>query len=338
MTHEAKDADVSHEELKKREISAWLEFAYETNLKTRFLFHAINGLAAHHHQLSSLGMDRSGVDIFPVTGLCCRPSMSMESFVQHTARGGAIEQWLLKAWIVEIYQLWEDRYRKDFCDLAGIRDTNPGVIRPQMDPLGDLRLIRNDLVHGAKPKADESARCTVLRWFKKGEKIGLGLHHVLDFINQMNWLGSVSLPDGRHSMWDWNFLHGGQPDPDPRIVSVRPQIFETAESKAQLRASVVFRDGVFGGIVFPMPAALVKTLTPAWSKLQPTQRGDRLLLSPPSGWIIADAKDLYQELLAPDGQKIPGGTRGPVMWTRSVDPEHKKAVELERPAAGTPSP
>ena len=63
-------------------IRPWQEFAYETNLQTRWLFHTLTGLKLHRHQHFSEFEDGPGVDTHPNTGLCCVVTMPMESFNQ----------------------------------------------------------------------------------------------------------------------------------------------------------------------------------------------------------------------------------------------------------------
>ena len=99
-------------------------------------------------------------------------------------REGEAEQLAFKAWVEETYNIvWESDLRNAIKASFAAND----AIRPRADPLGDLRLIRNDLVHGAGiASAQRTGKCTVLRWFEPGDPMILTMGHVLDFLNHMS--------------------------------------------------------------------------------------------------------------------------------------------------------
>lgn len=172
-----------------------------------------------------------------------------EPLFTRTATNGPIEQTLLRGYIVDIFGLWERRYRNH---LKRAFDHIPGSIRPRQDVLGDMRLIRNDLLHSDVSQRNESASCKTLRWFKEGEPMRMRLWHIFDFLNQMGWLHADSVAaigDGseyKSSAWI-PIKRDREPDePAPALVSVRPLVDEGREDLHRYGVSVVFEDCVFG--------------------------------------------------------------------------------------------
>ena len=163
-------------------------------------------------------------------------------------REGEAEQLALKGWVEQIYNcIWESRYRNDLKMMFEGTD----IIRPQGDPIGDLRLIRNDLVHnGGVASADNTGKCKVLIWFNAGESMTLGMHHVLDFLNQMGFMSTMPgfLDDGATA--GWTVFPGMEKDfanmPTPKLVSLRTSFAREQENGSTWHViSVVFENGVF---------------------------------------------------------------------------------------------
>jgi len=68
-------------------------------------------------------------------------------------------------WVVHVFSMWEHGYRPRLAAARGV-DTDDVKI----PVLGDLRLIRNDVVHHRGiATADSSGKCQQLRWFSVGE-------------------------------------------------------------------------------------------------------------------------------------------------------------------------
>ena len=68
--------------------------------------------------------------------------------------------------LVLVYQYWEDRYRKAIADELGI-DKNELVL----DIMGDLRILRNSIVHHDAVALGDVAKCRVLTGFAPGQPI-----------------------------------------------------------------------------------------------------------------------------------------------------------------------
>ena len=161
-------------------------------------------------------------------------------------RGGSAEQFAFKGWVEEVYNIiWDSHYRNEVKKAVKI----PGVIRPEMDTLGDLRHIRNDLIHGGKARAGETGKCKVLEWFSVGDPIVLSTDHVLDLLNQMGFIAASPAVDpsgGSAILTASPNLEGTLSDRgDYRIVSVRPSVNLPEDGSAQYVVSVVFENGVY---------------------------------------------------------------------------------------------
>ena len=116
------------------------------------------------------------------------------------------------------------------------------------------RQNRDDLVHnGGVASADKTGKCTVLKWFKPGDRIILGMHHVFDFLNHMGFMTTMPgfLADGAGANWT---VFPGMEDslanrPVPRLVSLRTVMDrELEDGSTRHIVSVVFENGVFCNI------------------------------------------------------------------------------------------
>lgn len=83
--------------------------------------------------------------------------------------GGWLSTWLSHAWLALIAAKWEGHYRRRFAELHGV-DLND--VRSEV--MGDIRLLRNDVIHNnARASKDHAARCRLMTGFKLGELIVL---------------------------------------------------------------------------------------------------------------------------------------------------------------------
>ena len=164
---------------------------------------------------------------------------------------GVAAQMAFKGWIAEVFALWENRYRKELKDSLG-----PKAIPPEMDAFGDLRRIRNDLLHNnATASADHCGKCTTLRWFASGESMVFAVRHALDFLNQT---GVLSLGGFAYDEESCSCLFSTHHDPDtlwnwtpaPKLVSVRTHYDGKDEDPPCKAVTVVFDNGLFSNVPF----------------------------------------------------------------------------------------
>ena len=68
--------------------------------------------------------------------------------------------------LVKIYEIWDGHYRKRIAEIVGVK-TN----RILSDLMGDLRLLRHDIVHHKGIATESPGKCKILQWFNNGEEI-----------------------------------------------------------------------------------------------------------------------------------------------------------------------
>ncbi len=236
----------------------WHEFLYEINRATASLMYLLqgmesvrktelapyNGINPEHRQVAASFPKLSYVDV----PLCVSgPGFDLNDVLR---REGDAEQLAYKGWVEQVYFLWESRFRNEMNE--GLQ--GPDTIRPEGDTIGDFRLIRNDLIHNnGVASVEYSGRCKVLKWFKPGERIILGMHHALDFLNQMGFMTKSPgfLSHGPNAGWtvfpnDEAVLRNRDV---PQLVSLRTSMGEEREDGSSWHAlHVVFENGVFTNI------------------------------------------------------------------------------------------
>ncbi len=95
-------------------------------------------------------------------------------------RGGTNEREMSRLLILTMYQFWEDHYRRIFAAKIG-KEKNEIV----SDYFGDIRLIRNAIVHHRNVATEEILKCKVLKLFRPGEEIYLNDAGVIRLIGDL---------------------------------------------------------------------------------------------------------------------------------------------------------
>ena len=234
-------------------------FIYEVNRATASLMYLLQGMeSVRNRELPSydeLPPARRGS--FPnfakPPGVDVPLVLSGKSFDPHDVLDpeGEAEQLAFKGWVEQVYKhIWEAQYRNRLKDALGDGD----AIRPLAEPLGNFRLIRNDLIHNkGVASAGETGKCTLLRWFKPGDRIVLGMHHVFDFLNQMAFMNLVGgfVSGGPYATWSTievseNVLRERAV---PRLVSSRVALDRRLDDgSVYYVVTVVFENGVFSRV------------------------------------------------------------------------------------------
>ena len=123
--------------------------------------------------------------------LCLSPCIIQVPDEELYGSGGAAAQMAFKGWIADVFALWENCYRKELKEALG-----RNAIRPELEAFGDLRRIRNDLLHNnGYASGNHCGKCTLLTWFTPGKPTVFAVRHVLDFLNQ---IGVLSLGGQAH--------------------------------------------------------------------------------------------------------------------------------------------
>lgn len=76
--------------------------------------------------------------------------------------------------VITIYQLWEDKYREILSNELGFLDKN----NLKSDIFGDLRHLRNSIVHNNGIAIGEITKCKVFKWFQPSDEIVLNFDKV----------------------------------------------------------------------------------------------------------------------------------------------------------------
>jgi hypothetical protein len=107
------------------------------------------------------------------------------------APGGLVEVRLGQQWIVNVLTAWEHEYRPR---LAAVHGCATGELKYPL--LGDLRLLRNDVVHHHGIATDEnSGRCKILRgWIRVNEPIVVGGQQFAHFTQVFPWADMAKGP------------------------------------------------------------------------------------------------------------------------------------------------
>ena len=321
-------ADERTRRLNQAIVEIWDEFHHEVNVRIQVLLHLLD-LTHFFFQHAVSGPPPGAVPPPSYPPLRRFLTFIGEPWPDHCAPNGLMETAIGKWWVVEVYDLWENRYRSELQDAMvdqGIED----AIRSESDALGDLRLIRNDLLHGGIATEDGAASCEVLRWFKEGDAIRIRLDQVFDFVNQI--VTQLDRPgrarDGRLSCWSPIDPKTPTADP-PRLVSVRPMYEPGLPSPFHFGLSAVFADAVSGVFHFGVSRSKAEQYAAAWPKMRIDPWGD---LELPGIAIIATASKLYEA--ATSQRRIEGpGVPGPAFRFRRSKSErlfHEIRCRLSR--------
>lgn len=242
----------------------WSQFRRDTIVSVHSLIFLLNGV---YRQWEEIGRERqslayqnmllrpdwhSDAIIFPrFPPLRAFPATGEISFAERTRHDGPMMQTALIGWVAATYALWEVTYRTKLSKL--IKKSDPDTIRPEQQVLGDLRLIRNNLLHSEIALSNMAGKCKVLKWFKPEQAMVLEFAHVLDFLNQMGWLGGISVrpfTEEAQRSDAWLFveeLTRGKGHKS-RLISVRPVLISDDPENNRHLVTVVFDDGVCGSV------------------------------------------------------------------------------------------
>jgi len=306
----------------------WSSFRHETAVRTHTLLYILSGIRMYFQETAKaivLAHGPNGLDNkearetfipFEALDLRAEPVLCGEALIDRVSPGGLAEQMVLKSWVAEIFDLWESRYRSGLKRGMGDR---PNAIRPRHEVLGDLRLIRNNLLHSGSDLAreDGAGACEILKWFAAGQRMLLSFDHVLDFLNQMDWLVDQpeivsEAPSFKASYWRLREqIAGASSGPEPRLVSVRPIVGEDGDPEpCRYGAGVAFSDGVFGRVAMgnPFREASVEN-DHLWNGLTASSDGLRIVL--PGSDICVPVASMYKVCLSGSSE-----VKGPGPWSR----------------------
>ena len=246
-------------------VEAWDGLTYEINRATASLLCLLRGMEPvreyvlpWYNSLPKEIRPSVGTPVSP-SYIATAPSLIGASLNLNNmlGEGGETEQLAFTGWIEEVYNtIWEGRFRNQLEE--AIKGEGVALEGIGLQVLGDIRLIRNDLVHNRRI-ANSSARCEFLKWFDEGDRMSLRISHVFDFLNHLGLL-----PGRRPTMSTGSLVVSWTPTvseddllrrPTPSIVSVRVMFLrEEGVGPNYYGAIVVFENGICAQYAFRYPA------------------------------------------------------------------------------------
>jgi hypothetical protein len=125
----------------------------------------------------------------PPTEPGSRPfQMSTRGEVRGRNESNGLNQTLLgNLSIIFIYQIWEDSYRLQFSNAFGLSDKDD----LKADIFGDLRYIRQRIIHNQGKAISDIEKCRLLKWYKPQEAICISFDQFFEIINHIkNWFNN----------------------------------------------------------------------------------------------------------------------------------------------------
>ena len=228
---------------------------YEVLQATTMLLFLLSSIATNRRkQYEAPGVARPVV-LSGLPEICLAPCIIQVPDDDLYGPTGAAAQIAYKGWIAQVFGYWENRSRKDLQDSLG-----QNAIRPEMEAFGDLRLIRNDLLHTGTATKKNSGKCVTLKWFKPGQKMVFETRHVLDFLNQTGLLSLGGRAHDPTSITTRSCLLEVYEDegtllkwtPEPKIVSVRTHEDAKNADPPYKGVTVAFDNGLFANLPFKL--------------------------------------------------------------------------------------
>lgn len=115
--------------------------------------------------------------------------------------GGANYKFNANMCLVSLYQYWEDEYRGKIEQALGLEKNSV-----QADIMGDIRWLRESIIHNKAITSKKIRKCKVLKWFKKGDEIFIDknmfeemIYHIYKFIEEFSQKYCVASSKGSGS-------------------------------------------------------------------------------------------------------------------------------------------
>ena len=122
----------------------WPSFCYEVLKATTMLFYMLSGIETNRpRHLQKIPGGNFNLRLAGLPGLCLSPCIIGPSNDDLYGIAGTAARIAFKGWFLEVYGIWEYDYRQKLKNEHRV----VGDFSPELDALGDMRLIRNDLLH-----------------------------------------------------------------------------------------------------------------------------------------------------------------------------------------------
>ena len=122
------------------------------------------------------------------------PSLQLPTLL---APDGPVERRLNEQWLVNLYTMWDERYRKEIAVQRRVEKDQVIV-----SPLGDFRRIRHDIIHCQGVATDKnSGKCEVFQhWVEIGKPIAITTEYVYELVDALHLLLTV-VDGGDQATW-----------------------------------------------------------------------------------------------------------------------------------------
>ena len=108
-------------------------------------------------------------------------SIAVSEYLSSSRENGSFSNEIAKAFVCAIYSLWDEKYR-----VLIARDARVDQRKVSADLMGDLRHIRNCIVHSKSILKDEHSKVKVLNWSLQPGELIITKKMFADFIDQIN--------------------------------------------------------------------------------------------------------------------------------------------------------
>ena len=93
-------------------------------------------------------------------------SCTQGEYRKRNAKDGRNHIWMGQLALVQMYGFWDDCYRQKIAEASG-REKND----LKSDIMGDLRWLRQSIVHHRGIALNEVEKCKILNWFREGDTL-----------------------------------------------------------------------------------------------------------------------------------------------------------------------
>lgn len=167
--------------------NAILEFEKVVNMIMGVYTDATSGLHIFQSRLEELTKDRiPNARLFYSQGDPNDPTMEVEhvapvsEVLLRNTEAGSNFKFIGNMCLISIYQYWEDCCRSKIAEF--LNKEKKDLKEPIM---GDIRLLRNSIIHHRAVAKKEVEECTLLNWYKEGEEIFIDTNQFREIIKHI---------------------------------------------------------------------------------------------------------------------------------------------------------
>ncbi|MFN0157685.1 MAG: hypothetical protein ACKVRP_06380 [Bacteroidota bacterium] len=108
---------------------------------------------------------------------------TQKDFKVRNSEGGNNLNFIGNMGLITIYHYWDELYRVRIGNICGVNKNEV-----QCDVFGDMRLIRNSILHNNGIAKEDVRKCKTLQWFKSGDSIVIDKAKFLELLRSLRSL------------------------------------------------------------------------------------------------------------------------------------------------------